>query len=194
MVGLCNNAKAKRKQIAACTDSHPLIPSCPLPRPAAVALPQGVVASIEKLEGRLPPGWASALRAASLRASPMQFHALALAAFASAIAPFGGFFASGFKRGFKIKDFGASIPGHGGMTDRMDCQVVMAAFSYIYYHTYVDRATLSVGGVLAAALKLAPAERLELLEHLANALVGEGTLPHKVAAAIAAHAARGGGG
>ena len=43
--------------------------------------------------------------------------------FASIIAPFGGFFASGFKRGFKIKDFGDFIPGHGGMTDRMDCQV-----------------------------------------------------------------------
>ena len=48
---------------------------------------------------------------------------MVLAAFASIIAPFGGFFASGFKRGFKIKDFGDSIPGHGGMTDRMDCQV-----------------------------------------------------------------------
>ncbi len=46
-----------------------------------------------------------------------------LSLFASVIAPFGGFFASGFKRGFKIKDFGDSIPGHGGMTDRMDCQV-----------------------------------------------------------------------
>lgn len=53
----------------------------------------------------------------------LQFHAMVLAAFASIIAPFGGFFASGFKRGFKIKDFGDSIPGHGGMTDRMDCQV-----------------------------------------------------------------------
>ncbi|KAK9850286.1 hypothetical protein WJX84_009664 [Apatococcus fuscideae] len=62
----------------------------------------------------------------------MQLHAVMLAMFASIIAPFGGFFASGFKRGFKIKDFGDSIPGHGGMTDRMDCQVVMAVFSYIY--------------------------------------------------------------
>ena len=56
-----------------------------------------------------------------------QFHALVLSAFASLIAPFGGFFASGFKRGFKIKDFGDSIPGHGGMTDRMDCQVLTRA-------------------------------------------------------------------
>ena len=87
---------------------------------------------------------------------PVQWHALCLGLFASIIAPFGGFFASGFKRAFKIKvwisysavaneqniinpfrllilnvflytpflqDFGDSIPGHGGITDRMDCQV-----------------------------------------------------------------------
>ncbi|KAI7986689.1 Phosphatidate cytidylyltransferase 1 [Camellia lanceoleosa] len=53
---------------------------------------------------------------------PVQWHAVWLGLFASIIAPFGGFFASGFKRAFKIKDFGDSIPGHGGMTDRMDCQ------------------------------------------------------------------------
>ncbi|GJN17616.1 hypothetical protein PR202_gb04697 [Eleusine coracana subsp. coracana] len=55
---------------------------------------------------------------------PVQWHALALGLFASIIAPFGGFFASGFKRAFKIKDFGDSIPGHGGITDRMDCQII----------------------------------------------------------------------
>lgn len=59
---------------------------------------------------------------------PVQWHALCLGLFASIIAPFGGFFASGFKRAFKIKDFGDSIPGHGGITDRMDCQV---NFKYI---------------------------------------------------------------
>ena len=48
--------------------------------------------------------------------------------FASLVAPFGGFFASGFKRAFDIKDFGHSIPGHGGMTDRMDCQYVKRHF------------------------------------------------------------------
>jgi CDP-diglyceride synthetase len=54
--------------------------------------------------------------------APYQLHLLLLACFASLVAPFGGFFASGFKRAFNIKDFGHSIPGHGGMTDRMDCQ------------------------------------------------------------------------
>ncbi|KAG6490288.1 hypothetical protein ZIOFF_051577 [Zingiber officinale] len=64
---------------------------------------------------------------------PVQFHALALGLFASIIAPFGGFFASGFKRAFKLKDFGDSIPGHGGITDRMDCQVsCLKSFSNCY--------------------------------------------------------------
>ncbi|XP_057461972.1 phosphatidate cytidylyltransferase 1-like [Actinidia eriantha] len=68
---------------------------------------------------------------------PVQWHALCLGLFASIIAPFGGFFASGFKRAFKIKDFGNSIPGHGGFTDRMDCQMVMAVFAYIYHQSFV---------------------------------------------------------
>lgn len=34
---------------------------------------------------------------------PVQCHALAFGLFASIIAPFGGFFASGFKRAFKLK-------------------------------------------------------------------------------------------
>ncbi|KAK3030012.1 hypothetical protein RJ639_038111 [Escallonia herrerae] len=34
-------------------------------------------------------------------------------------------------------DFGDSIPGHGGFTDRMDCQMVMAVFAYIYHRSFV---------------------------------------------------------
>ena len=42
---------------------------------------------------------------------PFVWDSLALSVFASVVAPFGGFFASGFKRAFKIKDFGDLIPG-----------------------------------------------------------------------------------
>ena len=41
---------------------------------------------------------------------PFTLHGLNLSLFASLIAPFGGFFASGFKRAFRIKDFGDLVP------------------------------------------------------------------------------------
>lgn len=41
---------------------------------------------------------------------PVQWHALWLGLFASIIAPFGGFFASGFKRAFKIKVYCFHLP------------------------------------------------------------------------------------
>jgi len=59
---------------------------------------------------------------------------MVLSLFASLIAPFGGFFASGFKRAIKIKDFADIIPGHGGVTDRMDCQILNGMFTYLYLH------------------------------------------------------------
>nr|ACF81759.1 unknown [Zea mays] len=84
---------------------------------------------------------------------PVQWHALALGLFASIIAPFGGFFASGFKRAFKIKDFGDSIPGHGGITDRMDCQMVMAVFAYIYHQSFIAPQNFSVEIILDQILR-----------------------------------------
>lgn len=70
---------------------------------------------------------------------PIQKHAMIMAVFASVIAPFGGFFASGFKRANKIKDFASSIPGHGGITDRMDCQFLMGVFSRLYLQSFLKQ-------------------------------------------------------
>ncbi|KAK4759712.1 hypothetical protein SAY87_022843 [Trapa incisa] len=84
--------------------------------------------------GIILPEW---LPSKEISILPVQWHALCFGLFASIIAPFGGFFASGFKRAFKIKDFGDSIPGHGGITDRMDCQMVMAVFAYIYHQSFI---------------------------------------------------------
>ncbi|KAK8953099.1 Phosphatidate cytidylyltransferase [Platanthera guangdongensis] len=94
---------------------------------------------------------------------PVQWHALALGLFASIIAPFGGFFASGFKRAFKLKDFGDSIPGHGGITDRMDCQMVIAVFAYIYYQSFVMSQNLSVEVILNQILRNLSLEEQQLL-------------------------------
>ena len=59
-------------------------------------------------------------------------HALTLALYVSLVSPFGGFLASAVKRAHGAKDFGSLIPGHGGVVDRFDCQVVTAPFVYLY--------------------------------------------------------------
>ncbi len=68
---------------------------------------------------------------------PFQMYAFKMSIFASTIGPFGGFFASGFKRAFKIKDFGDTIPGHGGFMDRFDCQFLMATFVNVYIRSFI---------------------------------------------------------
>ncbi|XXG41945.1 hypothetical protein AAC387_Pa01g2309 [Persea americana] len=94
---------------------------------------------------------------------PVQSHALALGLFASIIAPFGGFFASGVKRAFNIKDFGDSIPGHGGITDRMDCQMVMAVFAYIYHQSFVVTQSFSIEMILDQILRNLTLEEQQIL-------------------------------
>ncbi|KAI0779489.1 cytidylyltransferase family-domain-containing protein [Fomes fomentarius] len=109
--------------------------------------------------------------------APYQMHVLVLAGFASLVAPFGGFFASGFKRAFDIKDFGHSIPGHGGMTDRMDCQFLMGVFTYVYYSSLIREHHVTVGSVLQTiASGLTVAEQLELMADLKRYLESQGVI------------------
>ncbi|XP_039273831.2 phosphatidate cytidylyltransferase 2-like [Styela clava] len=77
------------------------------------------------------------LQMTTFTAIPFQLHCLAIGMFSSIIAPFGGFFASGFKRAFKVKDFGDVIPGHGGMMDRFDCQFLVATFVFVYMSAFI---------------------------------------------------------
>ncbi|KAL1987526.1 hypothetical protein VTN96DRAFT_3453 [Rasamsonia emersonii] len=129
-------------------------------------------------EYRLPE-WTGLPR--TVHVAPMQFHILVFATFASLIAPFGGFFASGLKRTFKIKDFGESIPGHGGITDRMDCQFIMGFFAYMYYHTFIAIHKASVGDIIETAITgLTADEQLELVRGLSKYLYNQGTVSEKV--------------
>jgi len=95
---------------------------------------------------------------------PIILHSIVLSLFASLIGPFGGFFASGLKRAFKIKDFGDTIPGHGGVTDRFDCQLLMAAFSYIYYITFIQAPETTITYIMNQILSLDNEQRKILFE------------------------------
>ncbi|KAI5147951.1 phosphatidate cytidylyltransferase [Enteropsectra breve] len=73
-----------------------------------------------------------------LRFPMLYIHNFAFSMFASIAAPFIGFIASAIKRAYKKKDFGHIIPGHGGITDRMDCQFMMVYFTYFYLNAVTD--------------------------------------------------------
>merc|ERR1719421_1953196 len=103
----------------------------------------------------------------SLWMRPIQFHALCLGLFASVVAPFGGFFASGIKRAYKLDDFASIIPGHGGVFDRVDCQLIMGLATQTYYITFIGpSAILSSGRILALLLSLSLDDQLELYKQL----------------------------
>jgi len=127
----------------------------------------------------IPPTWSHIPK--TLDIAPIQFHILVFATFASLIAPFGGFFASGLKRTFKIKDFGDSIPGHGGMTDRMDCQFIMGFFAFMYYQSFIAVYKTSVGGVIEMAITgLTAEEQMDVVKGLSKHLVNQGVVSSKV--------------
>lgn len=121
--------------------------------------------------------------------APMQGHILVFGTFASLIAPFGGFFASGLKRTFKIKDFGDSIPGHGGITDRMDCQFIMGFFAYVYFHSFIAIYKVSLGGVIETVINgLTPEEQMELVKGISKHLYNQGVIAEGVSSSKLYHA------
>lgn len=104
----------------------------------------------------------------SIHLYPAQLHSIPLSVFASLIAPFGGFFASGFKRANNIKDFSDVIPGHGGIMDRFDCQMLMATFANIYYFTFCG--SPHPDKLLSMVFALPVEKQLHILEQLKEKL------------------------
>eukprot|EP00516_Mucochytrium_quahogii_P010956 CAMPEP_0203784976 /NCGR_PEP_ID=MMETSP0100_2-20121128/769_1 /ASSEMBLY_ACC=CAM_ASM_000210 /TAXON_ID=96639 /ORGANISM=" , Strain NY0313808BC1" /LENGTH=426 /DNA_ID=CAMNT_0050687025 /DNA_START=15 /DNA_END=1295 /DNA_ORIENTATION=+ len=110
---------------------------------------------------------------------PMDEHVLWMGIFASIVAPFGGFFASGFKRAFKIKDFGDSIPGHGGITDRMDCQIMTGMFVFVYYQARIAQIGAQAASpdvVLRLLMGMDNNQKIDIYQRLGQGLRSQGLI------------------
>lgn len=104
----------------------------------------------------------------SITTYPFVLHTISLSLFGSIIAPFGGFFASGFKRAFKVKDFGSAIPGHGGILDRFDCQIFMTTFVNVYISSFIKES--SVEKIFSRILAMKPEHQLEFFHLFEDSL------------------------
>ncbi|CAI2731663.1 unnamed protein product [Schistosoma spindalis] len=113
---------------------------------------------------------------------PFLQHCLIISIYTSVVGPFGGFFASGFKRAFKIKDFGDLFPGHGGVVDRFDCQLIIGTFVLFYYNSFVR--THSPVSLLPKIYILPPNAQILFYRLLTDGLYKRGLLPNQLVVAV----------
>jgi len=113
----------------------------------------------------------------TLNARPVQLHFILLALFASIFAPFGGFLASAIKRAYQIDDFSSVIPGHGGFTDRLDCQFLMLFCTNVHYRTFIKFIPPTVATLVQGMKGLSGQEQLSLLRQLQEMVAEKGLTP-----------------
>lgn len=120
----------------------------------------------------LPAAIVSVIGRATVTVKPIVLHAVVMGIFGSLIAPFGGFFASAIKRAYNKKDFDNIFPGHGGFTDRTDCQYITGLFVYVYYQMFIKQSSfLDLESVIDQALALSLDEQILLLNRLNETII-----------------------
>ncbi|KAF1458909.1 Phosphatidate cytidylyltransferase 1, partial [Pygoscelis antarcticus] len=110
----------------------------------------------------VPPLLQAVLGWETVNMYPFQMHSIALSTFASLIGPFGGFFASGFKRAFKIKVCNDS------------CKLVFCC-SQEKFSFFIDRGP-NPSKLLKQLLILQPEQQLSVYKTLKSHLVEKGIL------------------
>lgn len=108
----------------------------------------------------------------NLKFPMLYLHTIVFILFSSFCAPFGGLLASTFKRIFRMKDFATYLPGHGGITDRVDCQLLMGIFTrfYIVSFVYLEKSPADVI-VKGLVHKYTRRELMEITARLAEQII-----------------------
>ena len=100
--------------------------------------------------------------------SPALTFCLMYCFFSALIAPFAGFFASGMKRAYKIKDFSDTLPGHGGFVDRLDCHILTLMFNYFMISQLILRDEFLTHDAQELSVGLPRGNKIELINLLAK--------------------------
>ena len=109
----------------------------------------------------------SFLGISEISVSPALIFCLMYCFFSALIAPFAGFFASGMKRAYKIKDFSDTLPGHGGFVDRLDCHIITLMFNYFMISQLILRDEFQTHDAFELSLSLPRENKIELVNLLA---------------------------
>lgn len=67
-----------------------------------------------------------------------------------------------------LQDFDDLIPGHGGITDRFDCQLGMASFAHVYFTSFIK--IPDVSSIMFSILALDVASQRLVLQKLMDAV------------------------
>lgn len=106
----------------------------------------------------------------SVTVAPAVLFTVIFAFYSSLVAPFVGFFASGFKRAVGIKDFATTLPGHGGAIDRFDCITNIGVFTFILFHNVIARDSTGVREAYTQASQLEDPSKLLIVNTIAERL------------------------
>lgn len=90
--------------------------------------------------------------------------------FSSLVSPFAGFFCSGMKRAYQIKDFANTLPGHGGFLDRLDCTIFANLFGLGLLTQVLYKEVIALDNIAVRFTELDSQQQSDLMQWLQQSI------------------------